>query len=77
MTTLTISRTNAEDPKIDFKLKFGTGKTITASMSVEQFGLCITGRSEVPVELKLRNVSVEFLEPKSSQRAKTKRLKPN
>lgn len=77
MTTLTISRTNSEEPQIDFKLQFGTGKTITASMSVEQFGLCITGRSEVPVELKLRNVHVEFLEQKSSQRAKTKRLKPN
>ncbi|ERK06091.1 hypothetical protein L580_2775 [Serratia fonticola AU-P3(3)] len=35
------------------------GKTITAVIKPEDFALAVTGKSDVPVDLKLRNVRIE------------------
>lgn len=57
--TLNISRKSWEDEhKMEVTIKLGTGRTITAEMTAEDFMLALTGRSETPVELKTRNVIV-------------------
>lgn len=57
--TLNINRRTWEDEhNIEIVIKLGVGRTITAEMSAEQFTLAITGRSEMPVDLTLRNVDI-------------------
>lgn len=63
--TINITRSNGEDPKIEIQFKFAMGKTITASMTPAQFGLAVTGRSEVPVDVRFRNLEVVHADTKS------------
>ncbi|CNK68580.1 Uncharacterised protein [Yersinia mollaretii] len=58
MATIDISRIGGEEQRIEIVLRFGVGKTITATMSPEDFALAITGRSELPVDIKLRQTSI-------------------
>ncbi|NIL23518.1 hypothetical protein HB991_13490 [Yersinia mollaretii] len=58
MATIDISRVSGEEQLIEIVLRFGVGKTITATMSPEDFALAITGRSELPVDIKLRQTSI-------------------
>ncbi len=39
-------------------IRVAMGKTITAVMSPEDFGLAITGKSEVPITIRLRNLGI-------------------
>ncbi len=58
MATIDISKIGGEEQRIEIVLRFGVGKTITAIMSPEDFALAITGRSELPVDIKLRQISI-------------------
>ncbi|HFT5239513.1 TPA: hypothetical protein ACGTP8_000246 [Yersinia enterocolitica] len=58
MAVINISRIGSETQRIEVELKFGVGKTITASMTLEDFALAITGRSEIPVDIKTRRVTI-------------------
>ncbi|MBQ4777671.1 hypothetical protein F9U45_17725 [Pectobacterium versatile] len=51
-------RTLNDEHIVEIVIKLGVGKTVAAVMSAEDFTLAITGRSENPVKLKLRNVDV-------------------
>lgn len=53
-----ISRIGGDKQRIEIVLKFGMGRTITASMTPEDFALAITGRSEIPVDINLRRVTI-------------------
>ncbi|AKP34696.1 hypothetical protein [Yersinia aleksiciae] len=55
---LDINRTNSEDPRIEICLTFSMGKSITASMTPEQFAMALTGRSKTPVTVRTRNVEI-------------------
>lgn len=64
-------RTNAElsivrpgacdDEEIRLIIRVSRGKTVTAVISPEDFALAVTGKSDVPVELKLRNIELREL----------------
>lgn len=57
--TLDISRQSWDtEHNIELVLKFGTGKTVKATLSAEDFALALTGRSELPVTLTTRNVEL-------------------
>lgn len=57
--TLNINRRSWDDEhRMEIVIKLGVGRTITAEMSAEQFLLAVTGRSEMPVDLTLRNVDI-------------------
>lgn len=57
--TLNINRRSWDDEhRMEIVIKLGVGRTITAEMSAEQFLLAVTGRSETPVDLTLRNVDI-------------------
>lgn len=57
--TLNINRrTWDEEHRIEIVIKLGTGRTIAAEMSAEDFTLALTGRSEMEVDLTLRNVDI-------------------
>lgn len=58
MAVIDISRIGGDKQRIEIVLRFGVGKTITASMTPEDFALAITGRSEIPVDIKTRNVTI-------------------
>jgi hypothetical protein len=47
-----------DDPRIEITIKIALGKTVTAEMTPEQFALAITGRTDVPVTLRLRNLEL-------------------
>lgn len=51
-------RTWDEEHRIEVVIKLGTGRTIAAELSAEAFMLAITGRSEIEVDLTLRNVDI-------------------
>ncbi len=56
-------RSRDGDNRVEFVIKLGVGKTITTTMSAEDFILAVTGRSEIPATVKTRNVSVTLAEP--------------
>nr|WP_244618541.1 hypothetical protein [Serratia fonticola] len=61
---LSIVRPGASDnSEIRLIIRIAMGKTITAVMTPEDFALTVTGKSDVPVELKLRNVRIEQEQP--------------
>jgi len=47
-----------DEPRIEITIKTGLGKSITAEMTPEQFAMAVTGKSEVPVTLRLRNLEL-------------------
>lgn len=51
-------RSSDGDNRIEFVIKLGVGHTITATMTAEDFVMALTGRSEVPAEIRGRNVSI-------------------
>jgi len=53
-------RSRDGDNRIEFVIKLGVGHTITTAMSAEDFMMAMTGRSEVPVEVKTRNVRIDM-----------------
>lgn len=55
---LDINRTNGEEPHIELCLTFSMGKSITVSMTPEQFAMALTGRSKTPVLVRTRNVEI-------------------
>lgn len=55
--TLDINRSGNSDT-IEIRLKLATGRSITVSMTPENFALCLTGKSEVPVSARTRNVEI-------------------
>lgn len=59
--TLSISRptvSGVSDSVIELVLRIERGKTITVPVSPADFALAVTGKSDVPAELRLRGVSV-------------------
>lgn len=59
--TLSISRptvSGVSDAVIELVLRIERGKTITVLVSPADLALALTGKSEVPAELRLRGVSV-------------------
>lgn len=57
---ISIVRPGASDDKeIRIIIRVAMGKTITALLTPENLSLALTGKSDLPVELKLRNVEIE------------------
>ncbi len=48
-----------ENVSIPDVLNAGMGKAITALITPENLALALTGKSDLPVELKLRNVEIK------------------
>lgn len=59
--TLDINRTGNSDT-IELRLKLATGRSITMSMTPENFALCLTGKSEVFTGVRTRNVEIVHTE---------------
>ncbi|RZV01040.1 UNVERIFIED_ORG: hypothetical protein EOZ59_0978 [Serratia quinivorans] len=51
-----------DDPRIEITIKTGIGKSVTAEMTLEQFAFALTGKSEVPVILRMRNLELSPVE---------------
>jgi len=51
---------SCDDTEIRVIIRIEMGKTITAVLSPEDLALTLTGKSDVPVVLKLRNVSLDL-----------------
>lgn len=57
---LSIVRPGASDDKeIRIILRIDMGKTVTMVISPEDFALALTGKSDMPVEIKTRNIRIE------------------
>lgn len=57
---LSIMRAGATDnDEIQIVIRLERGKTITALVTPENLALALTGRSEIPVDLRLRNVELQ------------------
>ncbi|HBQ4733930.1 TPA: hypothetical protein L7308_000637 [Escherichia coli] len=48
-----------DDSEIRMIIRLAMGKTITALITPENIALALTGKSDLPVELKLRNVEIK------------------
>ncbi|EJB9777936.1 hypothetical protein ACSP7S_002046 [Escherichia coli] len=48
-----------DDSEIRMIIRLARGKTITALITPENLALAVTGKSDLPVELKLRNVEIK------------------
>ncbi|EFK1539247.1 hypothetical protein H3280_02125 [Escherichia coli] len=48
-----------DDSEIRMIILLAMGKTITALITPENLALALTGKSDLPVELKLRNVEIK------------------
>lgn len=49
----------ADNDEISIVIRLERGKTITALVTPENLALALTGRSEIPVDLRLRNVELQ------------------
>lgn len=49
---------NEEDTRIDICIKLSMGKSLTVSVTPENLALALTGRSEIPVTFKTRNIGI-------------------
>lgn len=57
---LSIMRSGAvDDDEIQIVLRLERGKTITALVTPENLALALTGRSDIPVDLRLRNAELQ------------------
>lgn len=57
---MSIMRAGAtDDDEISIVLRLERGKTITALVTPENLALALTGRSDIPVDLRLRNVELQ------------------
>ncbi len=50
---------STDDKEIRVIIRIAMGKTITAIMTPENLALALTGKSDLPAELKLRNINLE------------------
>lgn len=50
---------SSDDKEIRVIIRIAMGKTMTAVITPEDFALAVTGKSDVPVELKLRNLTIQ------------------
>lgn len=48
-----------DDSEIHMIIRLARGKTITVLTTPENLALALTGKSDLPVELKLRNVEIK------------------
>lgn len=48
-----------DDREIRMIIRLAMGKTITALITPENLALALTGKSDLPVELKLRNIEIK------------------
>lgn len=48
-----------DDSKIRMIIRLAMGRTITALITPENLALALTGKSDLPVELKLRNIEIK------------------
>lgn len=55
---ISLQRSNQEHKNVSFRVRLDTGRTITLTMSPYNFALMVTGMSDVPAEMSLRNVDV-------------------
>ncbi|WP_089650210.1 hypothetical protein [Escherichia coli] len=57
---ISITRPNTgDDDKIRMAIRLERGKTITVLVTPENLALALTGKSELPVELDVRNVEIK------------------
>ena len=49
----------ADNDEISIVIRLERGKTITVLVTPENLALALTGRSEIPVDLRLRNVELQ------------------
>lgn len=57
---ISITRPNTgDDDKIRMAIRLERGKTITILVTPENLALALTGKSELPVELDVRNVEIK------------------
>ncbi|MCD4172611.1 hypothetical protein KX453_17285 [Escherichia coli] len=57
---ISITRPNTgDDDKIRMAIRLERGKTITVLVTPENLALALTGKSELPVELDMRNVEIK------------------
>lgn len=56
---ISIIRPGACDKEIRLIIRLAMGRTITALITPENLALALTGKSDLPVELKLRNVEIK------------------
>ncbi len=56
---ISIIRPGACDEEIRLIIRLAMGRTITALITPENLALALTGKSDLPVELKLRNVEIK------------------
>lgn len=57
---ISITRPNTgDDDKIRMAIRLERGKTITVLITPENLALALTGKSELPVELDVRNVEIK------------------
>ncbi|WP_142971398.1 hypothetical protein [Enterobacter hormaechei] len=50
---------SCDDEEIRLIIRIARGKTITAVMTPENLALALTGKSDLPAEILLRNVEIE------------------
>lgn len=55
----------AELHRMEFVIKLDTGREITVNMTAEDFLLAMTGRSELPAQVRTRNVTISATERKT------------
>ncbi|VEB97335.1 Uncharacterised protein [Cedecea lapagei] len=55
----------AELHRMEFVIKLDTGREITVTMTAEDFLLAMTGRSELPAQVRTRNVTISATEKKT------------
>ena len=49
---------SCDDSEIRIIIRVAMGKTVTATITPENLALALTGKSDVPVELKMRNLKL-------------------
>lgn len=63
----TSSRSDADGEEIRIIIHIAMGKRITAVVSPENLAMALTGKSEIPIELNLRNVTVSTVIPRGEK----------
>lgn len=66
---ISLQRSNQDNKNVSFRVRLDTGRTITLTMSPYYFALMVTGMSDVPAEMTLRNVEV-VVAPRSTAQDK-------
>ncbi|WP_276973138.1 hypothetical protein [Tatumella ptyseos] len=51
---------SCDDEEVRIIIRLAMGKTVTAIVTPENLGLALTGKSDVPATIRLRNVGLEL-----------------